>query len=130
MSLDRQLAELAELYLEGDLTPVQIGELLGLLRTRPKARGIFRDLLATDYHLREAYHATAYRESLKEGVADQLKAMAVPDDLVASTLARIRELGERWGAEEAQNRGLFGAFIRFASTPVSALSAIFRSRLP
>jgi len=103
MTSDKKLADLTELYIEDELSPDQANELLDVLHKHPKATGVFRDLLATDYHLREAYHTRTYGESLKEGVAAQL---GTANGFVDSTMARVRELGERWGAEERERSSL------------------------
>lgn len=124
MSLDRHLAELAELRIEGGLSAARTDELLDMLRRTPKATGLLRDLLATDYHLREAHHTEAHQKSLEESVTEQLRAVATADDFVDSTLERIQELGERWGAEEKMKRRPIRSILRAIAAPFSAAARL------
>ena len=130
MSLDQQLFELFDLFMTGELSEKQTDELLVLLHKNPKAVGVFRDLLATDYHLRETYHDEVYQKSLREGVAQQLRVVATADDFVASTLARIRDLGARWADQDKMKRRSFGAMVRLAFEPFATVADRLREFLP
>lgn len=130
MSLEQRLLELIELYMEGELSEEGAAELLGLLHRSPKSVGISRDLLATDYHLREMYHDDVYRKSLEESVSEQLTRVATADDFLASTLQRIQELGKRWGDEEKTKRRSPGPIARLVVEPLLAGAARLRQLLP